>query len=66
MMAEDNNIEKAARYMIERYGNRALKEVDQRIAELHEHGQPEAHELWIVIRKAVILMLDMSDSQTKH
>jgi len=66
MSADNDNFIKPAQYMIERYGDRALKETDLRIAELHEHGQNEAHELWKEIRKAVILLTESSNSQTKH
>lgn len=66
MASGSENFIKSARYMIERYGDYALKEVDQRIAELHEHGQTEAYETWIEIRKAVLLLLDSSHNQTKH
>ena len=66
MTTSSENFIKSARYMIERYGDYALKEVDQRIAELHEHGQIEAYETWIEIRKAVLLLLDSSHNQTKH
>ncbi len=61
MSADDKTFIKSARYMIERYGDRALKEVDQRITELHEHGQIEAHELWTEIRNAVIMLTEPSN-----
>lgn len=61
MSADDSAFIKSAHYMIERYGDRALKEVDQRITELHDQGQTEAHELWIEIRKALIMLTQPSN-----
>ena len=66
MSVDNDNFIKPARYMIERYGDHALKEVDLRIAELGEQGQTEAHELWIEIRKTVIFLTEPSNNQTKH
>lgn len=59
-------IQKAAETMIERYGDDALIEVDQRTAELGSRGQTAAEELWREIRKAVELLLRNSPDQTKH
>ena len=66
MSADGNKFIKSAQYMIERYGDHAVKEVDLRIAELHEQGQIEAHEFWIEIRKAVIFLNEPSNNQDKH
>ena len=46
-------IREAAREMFERYGQRALEQVDQRIRELKDHDENEAVLLWQEIRTAV-------------
>lgn len=57
---------KAAENMLERYGEDAVTQVDQRIAELGSRGQTEAEELWREIRKAVELLSSRSRDKTKH
>ena len=56
MSDNEKEIQKAATTMIERYGENALGEVDQRILELEAHNQREALQLWHEIRKRVELL----------
>lgn len=66
MKAEKGAIERAARNMIERYGDQATKEIDQRIAELRTRGEVKAQALWTEIRKAVKRFTSNSSGETKH
>ncbi|MCP4071061.1 MAG: hypothetical protein GY742_04885 [Hyphomicrobiales bacterium] len=65
-MTDDNNITKAAHHMIERYGDKALKEADLRITELREQEQIETFELWIKIRETLKFQISQSDNETRH
>jgi hypothetical protein len=47
----------AARTMIRHYGQRAGQEVDQRIRELHEYGNPEEVLLWLEVHARVAELL---------
>jgi len=62
----ENEIQNAARNMIERYGDNALKEVDLRVLELESRNQQEALRLWRDIRKRVELLVITSTGKAKH
>lgn len=65
MTESDQNVDNAARNMIERFGCDAVGEIDQRIAELDVHGQKSAKDFWISVREAV-LRLTESSGKTRH
>ena len=50
-------ISEAAREMFERYGQKALEQVDQRIRELKDHQENDAVLLWQEIRSVVKCLL---------
>jgi len=52
-MAAQDEVHKAARQMVERYGASALREADLRVLELRTQSEEEAARLWIEIRKAI-------------
>jgi len=66
MTNNENEIQNAANHMIERYGDNALTEVDQRILELESRNQQEALQLWREIRSRVELLVGTSTGNTKH
>ena len=67
MKGDQESIVVAAQSMVDRYGNRALAEVDQRIDELRRHGEEEVAQLWLNIRSHVVFFLDTnSDGQRRH
>lgn len=65
MTEPDQNVDNAARNMIERFGSDAVGEIDQRIAELEVHGQKSARNFWISVRQAVLRMTG-SPGETRH
>jgi hypothetical protein len=66
MINNQNEIQNAAKNMIERYGENALKEVDLRILELESRNQQEALRLWYDIRKRVELLSIDDSGSIKH
>ena len=66
MTNNDKDIQNAASNMIERYGAKALKEVDLRILELESRNQLEALQLWRAIRESVELLMDTPTDGAKH
>jgi hypothetical protein len=66
MTNNENEIQNAAKNMIERYGENALKEVDLRVLELESRNQHEALRLWHDIRKRIELLIVRSAGNTKH
>jgi len=52
--------------MIARYGDGALTEVNQRIAELGESGRTDTQKLWQKIHKEVQFLLSIPGDGTKH
>ena len=48
-MQDQQEIHTAAMIWIERYGEKALEQLRQRLAELEEHGEHEAYALWMKI-----------------
>ena len=57
MTNNDEEVRIAAKNMIDRYGDDALKEVDLRILELQSRNEQEALQLWHAIRQNVSLLL---------
>ena len=57
MIDNKSEVKKAARKMISRYGDHALREVDLRILELRYHDRRGALELWCRIRERVASMI---------
>ena len=66
MTNNENEIEQAARNMIERYGADALKEVDLRILELESRNPQEAVALWREIRERVVQLDGAAPGDTQH
>ena len=66
MTNNEKEIEIAAKNMIDRYGDNALREVDLRVLELDSRNQQEALRLWCEIRKRVELLVATSIGNTKH
>ena len=56
----------AAENMIERYGEDAPLQIEQRIAELKAQGETDALELWRLVREAVELLLQNPSDSTQH
>ena len=53
MTNNNQEIDRAAQHMVERYGDHALHEIELRILELEAHGEAEALELWRAVRERV-------------
>jgi hypothetical protein len=66
MTNNEKEIQTAAKNMIDRYGDNALREVDLRVLELESRNQQEALRLWREIRKRVELLVLPSTGNTKH
>lgn len=66
MTNNENEIQNAAKNMIERYGENALDEVDLRVLELESRNQQEALRLWRDIRKRVELLVGRSTGNAKQ
>ena len=66
MANNENEIQNAAKNMIERYGENARKEVDLRVLELESRNQQEALRLWRDIRQRVELLVVRSTGNAKH
>ena len=62
----EKEIQTAAKNMIDRYGDNALREVDLRVLELESRNQQEALRLWREIRRIVELLVVPSTGNTKH
>jgi hypothetical protein len=62
----EKEIQNAAKNMIERYGDKALRETDLRVLELESRNQQEALRLWRDIRKRVELLVVTSTGNAKH
>jgi len=62
-MVADPKIWQSAQRMIERYGETALHQVENRIAELDAHGRLNTLECWREIHKAV-QVLQQTGSKT--
>jgi Asp/Glu/hydantoin racemase len=62
----EKEIQNAAKNMIERYGDNALRETDLRVLELESRNQQEALRLWRDIRKRVELLVVTSTGNAKH
>jgi hypothetical protein len=66
MTNNENEIQNAAKNMIERYGENALKEVNLRVLELESRNQQEALRLWLDIKARVELLVASSAGNAKH
>ena len=66
MTNNENEIQNAAKNMIERYGENALNEVDLRVLELKSRNQQEALRLWLDIRKRIEFLVVRSAGNAKH
>jgi hypothetical protein len=62
----EKEIQNAAKNMIERYGDNALRETDLRVLELESRNHQEALRLWRDIRKRVELLVVKSTGNAKH
>jgi hypothetical protein len=66
MKTDKETIVKAAHNMIERFGERALAEVDARIEELNRKKQFQAMELWVKIRNEIVHYNQSVNDNTLH
>ena len=66
MQKFDTKVLSAAENMIERYGEDALLQVEQRIAELELQGEADALELWRLVREAVKFLIQNPPGGTQH
>lgn len=57
---------KAAKNMIDRYGDQAMTETELRISELRARGQSQAEALWIEIRDALRFLLEDGHDETRQ
>ena len=62
----DREIWRAAQNMIDRFGDRALSQINLRIRELEWQGNSEAQAAWLRIRAAARALLDSSNDKTSH
>lgn len=53
-MANAKDTRKAAREMLARFGDLALKEVELRVHELHQLRQFEAQKFWLEVRRSIV------------
>lgn len=60
-MAEETQIEAAARNLLRRYGGDALREADLRVRELEQHSQTQATEFWQAVQFALRRLMQMRD-----
>ncbi|MDH3663302.1 MAG: hypothetical protein OEU92_25325 [Alphaproteobacteria bacterium] len=65
-MADDHEIWHSAQEMIDRYDDKALREITKRIQELDQAGKTEACQTWRKIWEAAKALLDASRQQKKH
>jgi hypothetical protein len=66
MKTDKETIVKAAYNIIERFGERALSEVDARIEELNRKKQFQAMELWMKIRNEIVHYEQSANKNTLH
>ncbi|MDP6876502.1 MAG: hypothetical protein QF521_23545 [Alphaproteobacteria bacterium] len=52
-MSDKSQIEAAARNLMRRFGDDALRQADIRIAELEQHGEAEGLKFWCSVRDLV-------------
>lgn len=64
-MSEKSQIEAAARNLVRRFGEDALRQADIRITELEEHGEAAVLEFWRGVRGMVQCLLHVGGS-SKH
>lgn len=66
MKTDKRDVERAARNMIERYGDQADKEIDQRIAELEARGEGGAKDFWVKVREEITRLTSLKPDETRH
>ncbi len=64
--SDDELVIEAAKHMIDRFGERALTEVKQRIAELDFYGESGTRDLWNRIYATVEALLGQMADPTRH
>ncbi|MDA1097602.1 MAG: hypothetical protein O2967_01350 [Proteobacteria bacterium] len=64
-MDEKIQIEAAARNLLRRFGDDALRQADIRVKELHDHGEAAGLNFWQAVRGMVQCLLQ-GDSSAKH
>ncbi len=57
LLSANNNTETAARHLINRFGDDAIRQAKIRATELRDNGEAEGYALWLQISEAVELML---------
>ena len=65
-MPEEREVWISAQKMIDRFGQDALSQINQRLDELRGTGEPEVIELWMRIRAAAEQLLDNDDPGSPH
>lgn len=65
-MADDHEVWQSAQEMLDRYGDKALREINKRIRELQQAGQTEACSTWQSIREATKALLEADNRNRKH
>jgi len=65
-MADDHEIWQSAQEMLDRYGDKALREIKKRIQELDQAGKTEASLTWQKILEAAKALLDSDKRHQKH
>jgi hypothetical protein len=63
--ADPEEVQRTALRMIERFGDKALDEVDLRVLVLLEAGEREALQMWVEIRE-VVRVISMHRSSTPN
>ncbi len=58
-MTDDPNVWKAARNLVDRYGEDALRQACLRVEELRGEGHRDAHAFWVEVSRAVKLLRGM-------
>ena len=66
LMADDHEIWQSAQEMIDRYGDKALREIKKRIRELDQAGKIEACLTWQKILEAAKALLASGNRHQKH
>ena len=65
-MANDHEIWQSAQEMVNRYGDKALREIKKRIQELDQAGETEARVTWQKILEAAKALQDTGKRHQKH
>jgi len=65
-MADDHEIWQSAQEMLDRYGDKALREITKRIQELDQAGKTEACLTWRKILEAAKALIGAGKRHKKH